>query len=356
MKCLDFQKRLFHLLITTLLIWLGGAVSCAPYRYVGIDTYNPAQITFPAGTNRILIVNHALSQQEVPFESSMRTIPDSITISADSTHFDFCQTLGEALAGFPGFEDVRLLEGNYRKDFSPLSAPALNPDDVIRLCDEHESDVVISLDRLLFQINEHSGMNSGIEMAGFLDVVVSGVLRVYLPGRETPMTTVMVADTVRPQVWFNEYGVDVWAMFFSVDFNALLRESAKYSAFESRKNFAPYWNQDVRWYYFSFPTQWKEASAYAEADKWSKALEIWESLYSRAKSWKQQARLCSNIALGSELTGDPAKALTYAEKAHQLMLSHLGADDATVKRQKVYVDVLTFRIVEERKLQIQMRD
>ena len=303
---------------------------------------------------RLLIVNNALSQDAVPFESTFRQLPESVTISADSTTFDFCRTLGEILAGFQGFDDVRLLDGSIRNDMSPLSTPTLGRDEVELLCDEHESDVVISLDRLLYRVNEDVRDIFGYQMQDVLDVEISGVLRVYARGRETLLTTIFLADTVTPDLWYDHYNNDIWEHLFSDSQTNLLRESARYLANEARKHFVPYWNEDIRWYYVSSQARWKEASASVISDKWDKALEIWSELYGRATTWKQKARLASNIALGSELTGNLDEALKYAKLSHQLMLDHLGAEDTSTQKQALYVDVLTSRIAEEQKLKMQM--
>jgi len=329
-------------------------LSCSPFRYIAVDTQNPAAITFPPELRRILVVNNAVTQQEVPYESTLRMIPDSVKITADSTAFDFCRTLGEIVAEHPFFDDVRLLEGCFRKDMMPLTAMFLTREEVGQLCDEHEVDVVISLDRLLFKLKEDTEKVYGVEVIGMLRVEVSGVLRLYLPGRETPMTTVLLADTIKPDFWFEPDDMLPHSLLFSSDHTNLLRKSARLLAEEARVHFIPYWSHDVRWYYVASESQWKEATAFAVSERWDRATQLWLTLYDRASSWKKRARLASNIALGKELTGDLEEALKYAERSHQLFLEQLGKEDETVKKQEVYVRVLSNRIVEERRLRVQM--
>jgi len=302
---------------------------------------------------RVLIVNNTVSQDDVPFESAMRVQPDSVTISADSTAFDFCLALGEALAGFQGFDDVRLLEGSIRKDMSPLSAPTLERDEVELLCDEHGIDVVISLDRLLFTVSEQTRNLYGFQIQNVSNIEMSGVLRVYAPGRETQMTAILLSDTVAYEVWFEYHDSDYWDLFLPADQYNLLRESAKYLADKARTNFVPHWVGDVRWYYRSYEARWKQATAYADSEKWDKALDIWRELYERTSSWKKKARLCSNIAVGLEMAGDFEQALKYAKQSHQLMHDNLGAGDAFTKKQERYVTVLSNRIIENQKLRMQ---
>ena len=330
--------------------------SCTPIRYIGIETFNPASLTFPREMRRVLIVNNAVAQQDVPFESEYRHLPDSVNISADSTTFDFCLALGEAIAAFAGFDDVRLLEDGFRSDQQPFAAPVMTQADVVRLCDEHEVEVVISLDRLLFRVKEYADYAYGAEMIRAVDVEVAGVVRVYLPNRTNPLTTIELADTITPvvDVLLVQNNRQSWDIVFATGQTNLLRESAKFLAEEARIYFMPYWREDIRWYYTAADARWKEASAYAVSERWDKAVEVWRTLYDRTSSWKRKARLASNLAVGTELTGDLDEALKYAEQAHRLLSEHLGKDDPTVKRHEHYVDVLSNRILEEQRLRLQM--
>ena len=333
-------------------------VACSPVRYIDIETRNSASITFPQDMRRVLIVNNAVAQQDVPFNSDYHQLPDSITISADSTTYDFCRTLGETIAGFAGFDDVRLLEDGLRKDQQPLSAQVMTQDDVKRLCDEHETDVVISLDRLLFQLKEYNEYYAyGMDMFAVVDVAMEGVVRVYLQNRTGPLTTIELTDTTTTPAYaltVEQKDIHSHEIVFSSDKTDLLRVSAKMLADDARIHFMPYWNEDVRWYYVASGSRWKEASAYASSERWDKALEIWRTLYDRTPSWKQKARLASNIALGMELTGDLNEALNYAEQSHRLLSGHLTADNPTVERHERYVSVLSGRILEEQRVRLQM--
>ena len=343
------------------ILLFGGALgwSCSPVRYIAVETHNPAALTFAPDMRRILIVNNAVEQQQVPFESEIRNVPESIRISADSTSIVFCRTLGETIAGFAGFDDVRLLDDPYRKDSQPLLAPLLLQDDVRQLCDEHETDVIISLDRLLFKIKEQAGyayFSDELVFGGLVEVVMTGVMRVYLPSRVSPLATIMLADSITPTADLKIVKKDMWTwdIIFFDDQTNLLRESAKYIAEQARIHFIPYWNEDIRWYYKSSDSRWKEATAYAATEQWDKALGIWQKLYTQTSSWKPKARLASNIALGFELTGKLEEALNYAKQSHQLLRDHVEADDPAVKRHEQYINVLSFRIMEERRLRLQI--
>ena len=352
-KKFDHRDIRLHASIFGLLFLL--LCACSPIRYINIETYNPASLTFPQKMRRVLIVNNAVAQQAIPFQSDDRPLLDSVKISADSTTFDFCQTLGETLAEFAGFDDVRLLNDTYRKDQQLLTAPVMTQGDVRQLCDEHNVDVIVSLDLLLFKLNTHADYVFDMWRT---DVEMAGLLRVYLPNRINPLTTIELADTIIPvfELMLEKNDIGSWDIVSSFDKTNLLRESAKFLAKEARIHFMPYWNEDIRWYYIGSNARWKEASAYAVSDRWDKALEIWQILYSQASSWKQKACLASNLALSMELTGDLNEALKYAELSHQFLFEHLEKDDPTVKRHERYISVLSNRILEEQRLRLQIND
>ena len=339
--------------------FLGGLlllffVSCSPIRYVGIETYNPAGITFPQEVKKLLVVNHAAPQPEVPYKTTLTNRPDSFKISSDSALFVFCRTLGTEIAASPYFEDVRLLEESYRADRYFFSDRMLTSDDVSLLCEEHEVDAIISLDKLMFQINESVQNALAFELEGWLDVEISGVIRAYLPGRDTPLSTIELADTIYPQL--SLYVLDITSVV--VDADILLKDVAESVARHSLVNFIPYWSGDARWYYTSANAQWKEAAAYAASDKWELAYEKWKKLYDSTmeSSWKSKSRLASNLAVSSELTGDFPKALYWATESFRLLEGKVTENDSYFKLQKMYVDVLKYRILADKRLHIQLKE
>ena len=333
------------------LLWL--AASCSPIRYAGIETYNPAGVTFPEGVKKVLVLNNAAAQREVPFESTLRRLPDSVKIAADSAVMVFCRALGRQIAESPYFEDVRLLDGCYRTDTYASFEEKLTQNEIRRLCEEHDVDVVISLDRLLFHIREDAERLSWIDTEIGIQVEVSGVLRAGVPDRSAPLATVYLSDTVMPSL-SSEYGYGGDAYFLPAP-EYVLQEVAAYMAAESHVNFVPYWSADTRWYYVSPDSRWKEATAFAVAEKWNEASTKWETLYETAASWKAKARLASNLALCAEMSGRLTQALDWATLAHQHFSAHPEAGAQTLVRQKSYVSVLERRIKAEETLRRQLK-
>jgi hypothetical protein len=346
---------------TTLVVFLAAAVmtlaSCSSHlRYVSIETCRPASITFPEDVKKVLIVNHVAPQPDVPFESTFRKLPDSIQITADSAIAGFCRILGQEIAQSPYFADVRLYEGAYPVNTLYAFDSELTTSEVRQLCDEHDVDAVISVDKLFFHIKESIQRLYGLDAGYETETGLSGVLRIRLPDQETPLQVVRLSDTIytrsHPDEYF-EYETG------APDPRSILSPVAEYVATQTRTYFIPYWSADTRWYYVSPSSRWKEASAYAAAEKWEKAAEIWANLYEKATkkaaSPKTKARLASNLALCAELADDLTQALSWAGKAYQHLLSYSDEDSQIAKMQKSYIDVLKYRIQAEKKLQLQTR-
>jgi hypothetical protein len=319
-------------------------VACSPVRYMSIETYNPAEVTFPEEVKRVLVVNNTVPQESVPYES-VRKLPDSVRFSADSAAFDYCRILAEQIAEFPSLEDVRLLEDRYQTDDSQK----LTKDEVNQLCEEHGVDAVISLDRLLFNAEEYIVTLYGYAGEIAVNVAVSGILRTYLPDRITTLCSIALSDTV--SLMWDQGAPNVSS---PLKRNEIIREAAQYMASESSVYFVPFWGEDTRWYFVSSNARWKENQAFMTAEKWENAIRGWEALYNEATGWNAKARLAVNLALCTELTGDLTVALRWATQSLQLYKEHLDKEDRMVLLQSLHVKALEYRIKAEEKLRRQI--
>ena len=131
----------------------------------------------------------------------------------------------------------------------------------------------------------------------------------------------------------------------------VLREVSLYMADKSSSRFVPHWEPNVRWYYTSSSSAWKEASAYAAAEKWKEASIIWHRLYDQARNWKIKARLASNIAVSEELCGNLSIASDWAERSYTHYLEYASeVDSTTLNRQRRYTEVMKQRLRSDKEL------
>ena len=281
-----------------------------------------------------------------PCALTLGKIPLEVTeVTTDSMAFYYCHTLGERIADAHRYDDVRLYDRAYRP--SHLSDQPLSASEVRQLCTDEGVDAVISLDGLRFSVK------GDINPLYFftsdpLQVDVSGVLRLSIPSDPLPIVrTVYLSDTLHAAF---EGTIDS-PEAISQAMRTVLREVSLYMADRSSSRFVPHWEPNVRWYYTSSSSAWKEASAYAAAEKWKEASIIWHRLYDQARNWKIKARLASNIAVSEELCGNLSIASDWAERSYTHYLEYASVvDSTTLNRQRRYTEVMKQRLRSDKEL------
>ena len=78
-------------------------MSCQSYRLVGIETINPAAITFPPDIKKVMIVNNSAQQPDGFGYTVAKFQEETIPVSADSMAHHFCVALGKAIAESIGY-------------------------------------------------------------------------------------------------------------------------------------------------------------------------------------------------------------------------------------------------------------
>ena len=321
-------------------------------NYVGIETYNPAEVTFPENVAKVLIVNNAVPQPEdAGYEYTLQgEKQDTCKAKADSALFDACRTLGEAIVEASYFNDVLLYHDAVRKDNQAFLDTKLTQGQVASLCDETGADAVISIDRLLFDMKKSVGTLGEGYVMGMIDVQMAGVIRSYVPDREAPLATVHMKDSI---YWAESADyMPILDKVLPSPENAL-RGAGKYFGAKVYANFVPHWEKETRWYFTGMGSRWKEASAYAANEKWDMAEDRWSGLYRGTENWKSRAKAASNLALCHEMRGDLKEAYEWAHKSYDLFKRNSGDNDKSTKLLELYVQALAERIRSDKKLNVQ---
>jgi hypothetical protein len=310
-------------------------------RYIGIETFNPATVTYPPEVKKILIVNNAASQ------------PSDTGYDTDSALYSACRSLGNAIAETGFFQDALLFHENTRTDTLFLIDRKLTQNQVASLCEETGADAVIAFDRLLFNMNRVVSKTLGEYVLGMIDMKITGVVRSYLPSRENPQLSILFEDSI---FWTEEApSLTVLDQLLPTTGDALT-EAGAYIGSKLYAVFVPHWDKDTRWYYTGAGSRWKEASSFAAGEKWENALERWTYLYERTSNVKNKAKLASNIALYHELNSDMTQAGQWAEKSYELLNQNRPANDNLIKLQEVYKNQIQERIQAGKKLNLQFGD
>lgn len=334
------------------LLAVGLLTSCSSMNYMAIETYNPAEITFPETVGKVLVVNNALPQpDDVGCQLSLfGTKQDTCHLKTDSALFDVCRGLGKAMADVSFFNDVLLYHDAVRKDDVYHDDKKLTPEEVAALCEETGTDAVISLDRILFETDKSVVAFAEGYVAGDISVKMAGVIRSYLPDRDNPLATVYMVDSL----FFSEsaYNQTILDQILPSMENAV-RASGEYIGMRASPNFVPHWSTETRWFYSGMGARWKEATAFARLEKWDNATGHWEYLYHNSGGWKAQAKAASNIALGYEMKSDLKEAYEWARKSHELFKKHEGEEGKNTTLLYLYVQALANRLRADKKLNMQ---
>lgn len=330
--------------------------SCHSYRFIGVEAYNPAAITFPPEVKTVMIVNNSAQQpDEVGHRFYSFTKGDSLlSVSTDSMAYRFCMSLARAIAKSPLFDDVRICEDTLRRDSLFYNSVPLTAADVVSFCDDYGVDALITLDKLFFNTVFYETDMANFIIGNGIRADITGELRVLWPGQKS-IYSIPFTDSV----WLvneNFLNGEVVEVLSIPDVGQAIQDLSDYTGEQIHAHFVPYWTDDKRWFYTSISSRWKQATVYAAGGNWEAAAKIWEPLFTKAKKWKPKASLASNLALCYEMTGDFNKAVEYAEISYGLFKESVGERSAYTIRQKSYLEVLKKRVIADQVLSEQLRE
>lgn len=326
---------------------------CSSIQYMNIDTYNPAEVTFPSDVKEILVVNNAAPQlPSSGYKLKLQGVEqDTVRVEADSALFDAARTLALSIADANYFDDVLLYHFPVREDTIAINDVKLTTEQVNQLCEETGTDAVISFDRLLFNMDKEITEHSPGLVEGKIRVDVYGILRAYLPGRDNPLASIVASDSLAWQEYVEN------AEFLKLllpDAEGALRIAGSYLATQTMPNFVPHWVTENRWIFTSQNSRWKEGTTFANASKWEEAAERWRALYDASNNQQTKARLASNLALCYEMQGNFEEAHIWIKQALELFKETLGDTHRNTQLVEVYEKVISNRIQSEIKLQFQI--
>lgn len=342
------KKRIF------LAVLLAGVFlsACNTTRYLTIEAFKPAEVTFRPGTKKIILVNNAVSQPaDWGFHREFFGKESPDTIRTDSAAWDACRRLGMAIQDQRYFEDVLLWNDTVRHDDAYYSATTLTPEQVERICRESGADAVISLDRLLFRQNRKIHGPAGI-FIGEIEAYTDGILRSYQPGESRPLATVAISDSL---FWEDmTTGLTQLNRLLPTGEEAV-RELAGYAGERMYTYFIPHWKPENRRYYQVTGARWKEAEVFLAHNKWEEAASCWEGIFQKEKNPVKKGKAAFNLALANEIRGDFRQALHWLEVSTDCFRK-AGAEKnkEPILWAQVYRTVLQERIEENKQLNRQI--
>jgi hypothetical protein len=340
--------------LKSVIVFAGALIlsSCSTINHVRIETYNPAEVTFPSDVKNVLVVNNAVPQPDsVGYVYIMGgLLQDTSRVKADSALFDACKHLGETMVDAHFFNDVLLYNGNTRKDTAFTEDKPLTPIGIDSLCAITGADAVISLDQILFSTTRNVSFFAEGYVEGTIAAYSTALYRSYVPGKSKHLAEIVVNDSL----FWDESAESLRDLNQIIpDPENTLREIARDIASKATLNFVPHWQEETRWYYSNMGTSWKEATALAASKKWSDARKIWMNIYDSSRGWKSKAEAASNIALCYEIESKLTDAYEWAHRSYQLYTDHKD-QSAEMTRQTNYVQSLATRLRADKKLNLQL--
>ena len=350
------MKKVSLLFVTILVSSL--FFSCRSLRVIDIETYNPSAITFPPEIKTIMIVNNSAQQPDhVGHRFVSNSKNDSILfVSTDSLAYIFCKSLGKAIAESPVFYDVRLCEDTLRWDSLYYNTTQFTSDEAISFCADYGVDALVSLDKLFFTTVFQDNAMTKFNFANkIISIQITGEVRVFWPGQKD-VYVIPFVDSLSWRFDERDYLKYILEGISETEIRFSMLYASDITGQKMQVNFVPFWSEEHRWYYTNITSEWKQGTAFAAAEKWEDAVEIWEPLFLKLKKWKQKARLASNIALCNEMTGNFKKAIEYAEISYGLFKEYDYENSSYTSIQDNYINILKKRMEAEKALSEQLRE
>jgi tetratricopeptide (TPR) repeat protein len=253
------------------------------------------------------------------------------------------------------FDDVRICTDTLRYDSANTFATHFTKADVRVLCDRYGVEGIIALDKFSCRTRYEEANGYAYQRGDYINVIIDLELRAMWEGQLTP-ASIELADTLRWHYAYDWYMMDGYRRERLINIKRAMHRLADYMGHNAQGNFVPWWTNSHRHYYIAYSSVWRRATAYADAERWNEAEEVWNYLLANTKNGLKKAKLLSNIALCLEIKGDIKSALTNAERSYTLFRENKGEEYMLTKAQKQYVETIKGRLANEEILVRQLHE
>lgn len=320
-------KYLFSLFLAAITATLFTQCSSS-MRSVGIDSMRPAEITFPAYVNTLLLVDRTkFENKTVNVLESILTgeMPGADKAAAQEAISSLQQTLMES----PRFKVVRAsetLKGNSITQAFPDAIPWAT---IESMCAQYKTEAVVSLE--IFDSNfivtrgerkkkkqvEENGVKKEIEVPEYYAEGVANIkigIRLYDPKPKSIVDQQMFTRTQRWEAVGNNIADAVAKLIQKTE---ATKHVSRMAGSDYAYKIAPMPVRLARQYYSKGKKNQKIAAGArrAEVNDWQGALSTWESAVGGAIP-KDAARLSYNIAVAHEVLGRTEDAKKWASRSY----------------------------------------
>ena len=340
-----------------------GLSSCLSVQRFTIEVQEPAQVTFPADIKNVLIVNNSAKQPSaMGITRVYNGIPvEGFDLNLDSIGWIAAFSAAKNIRASRFFDQVFFYKAPLREDSDCLATVPLSQtlrDDIFQSHDhDHDLDGIISIDRMLVQLEQSVRCNSAdpldFHFSHFVEAQLNATLTssIYLYDSESPLTTLTLADSLSFQETF--FASDT-SVFLKEIPESLINELAYRLGEKLAGYLYPYWVQKQRTVYTGYDSRMQEALSFMRNKKWDKAEAIWTDEYNRNSQALSKGKQANNIAVANEMQDQLDQALHWALTAEELFRESQRSPESNERVWiNAYIADLQKRIQDNRLLNIQ---
>jgi hypothetical protein len=342
--------------------WLAGCLfllmtACSSVKTFTLEIQEPASVTLPVATRNVVVLNNVgiqPSNQSV-FRQYKQESYQAHPVEFDTMAWVAVYTIADVLSESGFFENVEVYTRPIREDNDFLTQNNLGEDVLTDFLTDLDYDMIISVDRLVFSIDEtvHPviiGDDKGIKN---VNLTTHGLLScgIYTKDRQSPLTTFNVLDSLAYNSFVEGDSVEI---FKSLP-ESLVEVLTVFLAKTTVGSLIPSWTRAERVLFTSANARMKEAYRYSSSEKWDEAIVIWKSLLERKNKAIDKAKLSSNLAVAYEMKADFSEALRWVEQS-QVYYKEAGSSVSPKELEWIqgYITALEKRIKDNRILDMQL--
>lgn len=303
-------------------LFLLALCSCQSLEQISIDYMRPAEVSFPPQLRKVAIVNNANSipdnKLNILAEKPQKDVPEMgrATAYANGDISIAAEAMAIELANQNYFDAVVICDSALRANDRFARESTLSQEEVGKLTSDLKVDFIIALENLQFKATKT--VRYLPELGYFqstADVKAYPTVKVYLPQRSKPMTTLHPNDSI----FWEEFGnTAVEANTRLTPDSILLKEASEFAGTIPVKQLVPFWKKGVRHLYTGGSPDMRDAAVYVREKSWNKAFELWQRVFETTQKKKKKMQAALNIALHYEMADSLVKAEEWAVKAQTL--------------------------------------
>ena len=331
-----------------LLIYILLLASCSSLYRFTIEVQEPAPVTLPPDIANILVVNNSVPQpSDAGIYRMYRGKPvEGIALNLDSMASVATLSLASQLQKSRFFGQVLTSPVSLRSDDEWMSKKPLPDSFKTETFDVQGFDGIISIDRLLFLFEQKmvNDYYSSFRLTGSI------ACSIYIYSRNNPLSSFTISDSLSYSTPVLGDSIEVFKKLPESIIEYLFSGMGEHLS----RMIIPGWSEKSRYLYAGSQARMQEALRFAQKNKWSHAINLWNDEYELAFQPNDKGRLASNLAVAYEMLDQFNTALQWANSAKNYF-RETGKTDTSPENARIdaYIIDLQKRIKDNYLLDIQ---